>query len=66
MEEQIAWDFSFQLYSHYYFFILGTQNIKITRDSGTDPKTDNRKTLERGNIIAAVQDTDIVTKAAGY
>ena len=47
--------------------ILGTQNIKIERESGSgDDKTDMRKTKERGNIIVEVQDTTMVTKTTGY
>ena len=48
------------------YFDLGTQNIKITRDSNNDDKLENRKLLERGNIIAAVQNTDTPVKEARY
>ena len=51
-------------YLHFLKNILGTQNIKIERDSTGD--TDKRKTLERGNIIAEVQNTDTsIERSAG-
>jgi len=48
-----------------YFLIYdtGTQTIKVKRDSGTD--AGNRKTVERGNIVAEVQNTGSITKKAG-
>ena len=54
----------FLFYLHFLKNILGTQNIKIERDSTGD--TDKRKTQERGNIIAEVQNTDTsIERSAG-
>ena len=56
--------FSYFFLSTFSKNILGTQNIKIERDSTGD--TDKRKTQERGNIIAEVQNTDTsIEKSAG-
>ena len=55
---------AFHIFILSFLWILGTQNIKIERDSTGD--TDKRKTQERGNIIAEVQNTDTsIERSAG-